>query len=81
MSVSLDPTYYEKHLQSASQSSGEEKPQQLRLLRDAIKAFESHCVGNWDVPFYTVKRVRALIPEVEAGINRLMAAKRTKQGG
>lgn len=76
--VSTDFTDYQKMLNEANDCSGEEKLQRLIKVQEAIKRFELHAVTNFDIPFYTVKKVKDLVPEVQSSINRLVAAKRKK---
>jgi hypothetical protein len=76
--VSTDYTDYQKLYDQANEQQGEEKLQRLRILLEKIGAFEAFCATSWDIPFYTIKKVKDLIPDVQAGINRLTAAKRKK---
>lgn len=55
---------------------GEEKLQALIEVRQTINSFERAACADFSIPFYTVKGFRDLLPEVNAGINRLEAAKK-----
>lgn len=74
--VSLDPTDYLRALKQATEAAGEEKLQLLRSLRSRIQAFEMKAAMDFSVPFYTVSRIKDLIPEVDAAIKRLSTKKK-----
>lgn len=75
----IDVDKIERDVAVLDDMKGEEKLQAARKAYLAVSLAEQECARDFTVPFQVVKKVRELIPVVQATVNRLEAGARKRE--